>query len=59
MTRRKIWLIVAGVLLLAFAGVVVYQFSGGKQYSTDMKELRAKFNADRGKVRLLVLLSPT
>lgn len=59
MTRRKVWLIVTGVLLLAFAGAVVYQFSGGKQYSTDMKELRAQFNSDRGKVRLLVLLSPT
>lgn len=59
MTRRKIWLIVAGGLLLVFAGVVVYQFSGGKEYSTNMKELRSTFNADKGKVRLLVLLSPT
>lgn len=30
-----------------------------KQYSTDMKELRAKFNQDKGKVRLILLLSPT
>lgn len=28
-------------------------------YSTDLKELRERFNADRGKVRLLMLLSPT
>ena len=30
-----------------------------KRYSTDMNELRAKFNQDRGKVRLILLLSPT
>ncbi|MCC7309333.1 MAG: hypothetical protein IT173_17360 [Acidobacteria bacterium] len=59
MTRRKTWLIVAGVVLLGFAGLVVYQFSGGKEYSTDMQELRAQFNADKGKIRLLMLLSPT
>lgn len=30
-----------------------------KSYSTNLKELRAKFNQDKGKVRLLLLLSPT
>jgi hypothetical protein len=30
-----------------------------KGYSTDMKELRDKFNRDKGKVRLVLLLSPT
>ena len=30
-----------------------------KRYSTDMKELRAQFNQDKGKVRLILLLSPT
>jgi hypothetical protein len=30
-----------------------------KRYSTDMKELRARFNQDKGKVRLILLLSPT
>ena len=30
-----------------------------KRYSTDMSELRAKFNQDRSKVRLILLLSPT
>ncbi len=30
-----------------------------KLYSTDMKELRTRFNKDKGKVRLLMLLSPT
>ena len=59
MTRTKVKWIVAGVLILGLAGLVAYQFTGGKAYSTDMKELRAQFNADKGKVRLLVLLSPT
>ena len=30
-----------------------------KPYSTNMKELRTRFNKDKGKVRLLMLLSPT
>jgi len=30
-----------------------------RRYSTDLKELRAQFNRDKGKVRLLLLLSPT
>ena len=29
------------------------------EYSTDLNQLRAKFNSDKGKVRLLMLLSPT
>jgi len=28
-------------------------------YSTDLKELRDRFNNDKGKVRLLLILSPT
>lgn len=28
-------------------------------YSTDLEELRASFNRDKGKVRLVTLLSPT
>ena len=30
-----------------------------RNYSTDMNVLRARFNEDKGKVRLLLLLSPT
>jgi len=29
------------------------------RYSTDLDELRASFNRDKGKVRLVTLLSPT
>jgi hypothetical protein len=40
------------------------QSTGGRQkmdqnFSTDLKKLRASFNQDKGKVRLLLLLSPT
>lgn len=31
----------------------------GKGYSTRMADLRESFNRDKGKVRLLLLLSPT
>lgn len=30
-----------------------------KRYSADMNELRARFNQDKGNVRLILLLSPT
>jgi len=30
-----------------------------RRYSTDPKELRTMFNRDKGKVRMLLLLSPT
>jgi len=59
MSRKRIVLIAAGVLLLTLAGLVAYQFTGGKAYSSDVDALRTQFNADKGKVRLLVLLSPT
>ena len=59
MKRKNIKWIVAAVLLLGFAGLLAYQFTGGLEYSTDINALRTQFNADKGKVRLLVLLSPT
>ena len=34
-------------------------FSGGNPYSTDLQDLQKQFNADKGKVRLIMLLSPT
>ena len=34
-------------------------FTGGKPYSTNLADLPKQFNSDKGKVRLLMLLSPT
>jgi hypothetical protein len=48
-------------ILLVIIVIVVAStvFTGGKPYSNDLKDLRTQFNSDRGKVRLLMLLSPT
>ncbi|MGH9899692.1 MAG: hypothetical protein ACRD63_04165, partial [Pyrinomonadaceae bacterium] len=57
MNQELIGMTVVGILLsglIAFAGT-----SLKPDYSTDMKELRDKFNQDKGKVRLILLLSPT
>ena len=56
-----------GLLLLGLAVFVAFTLlrdyfpSSGQQsgYSTSLSELRERFNGDRGKVRLLLLLSPT
>lgn len=37
----------------------VSQKVNDKSYSIDIKELRVRFNQDKGKVRLVLLLSPT
>ena len=53
-------LLVAGLVVLALLLVVGYLLlSGGRSYSPDLNGLRAQFNRDRGKVRLLMVLSPT
>jgi hypothetical protein len=65
MTRKRfVGVIALGVLLiglLVFAGERFYKSSPTQKsgYSTDLSELRARFNADKGKVRLLMLLAPT
>jgi hypothetical protein len=65
MTRQRLaGLTVLGVLmigLLGFGCLRPYQSSSAQKpgYSTELKELRDRFNADKGKVRLLMLLSPT
>lgn len=46
------------LLILLFLGGVLY-LSGGRSYSTDLNVLRGQFNQDKGKVRLVMLLSPT
>jgi len=42
------------LIVLAFS-----VFTGGKPYSGDLADLRKQFNNDKGRVRLLMLLSPT
>jgi hypothetical protein len=48
--------VVLGIVLVVLGPSV---FTGGKPYSTDLADLRNQFNKDKGKVRLLMLLSPT
>ena len=55
---------VLGVLLVGLFGFGAQRFyrsspSQNEGYSADLKELRERFNADKGKIRLLMLLSPT
>ena len=60
MKRRRTRLLVSGLVALALFFVGGYLLlSGGRSYSTDLNGLRAQFNQDRGKVRLLMVLSPT
>ena len=52
------------VLIPAALGIVLLVlglsvFTGGKPYSANLADLRKQFNNDKGKVRLLMLLSPT
>jgi hypothetical protein len=58
-----------GLLLVCIVALAVYPYlqrRGGKSasmtdkhYSTDLNELHTRFNQDKGKVRILLLLSPT
>lgn len=62
--RRFFAALVFGLLLTGLLGFSAQRSrksnpSQKSEYSTDLKELRKKFNADKGKVRLLMLLSPT
>ena len=62
MKGRTVRLLALGIiLLLVIAGVSVglYLMTGGRTYSSDLNSLRAEFNKDKGKVRVLLLLSPT
>lgn len=47
------------VILLALLIYAGNYMTGGTLYSANLDELRAQFNKDKGKVRLLVLLAPS
>jgi hypothetical protein len=60
MKPKSTRLLLAGLalLLLIFLGGYLL-LSGGRGYSKDLGGLRTQFNQDKGKVRLLMVLSPT
>ena len=63
-TRWFAALTVLGVLLIALIGFGAQRFyksspSQKSGYTADLSELKQRFNADKKKVRLLMLLSPT
>lgn len=51
-------LVILVMAAVVFAGGYLL-FGGGRSYSSDPGALRAQFNQDGGKVRLLMVLSPT
>jgi hypothetical protein len=52
--------LIAGLVVLALILVGGYLLlGGGRSYSTDLDGLRARFNQDKGRVRLVMVLSPT
>ena len=74
MKRKYLESALLGLVLLGIIVLAIYPYLRGsrssvtepspatisdKHYSTNMDELRTKFNQDKGKVRLLLLLSPT
>jgi hypothetical protein len=75
MKRKYLEPALFGVVLLAIIVLAAYPYVRGgrvastemnentkaddQRYSTDLKELRDGFNRDKGKVRLILLLSPT
>lgn len=59
MSRKHIKIAVVAAVILGFAALVVYQFTGGHEYSTNIADVKRDFNRDKGKVRLVTLLSPT
>jgi hypothetical protein len=58
LNRPKV-LIPIAVLLVAALIYAGNFMTGGAPYSTNPGELRAQFNRDKGKVRLLMLLAPS
>ena len=59
MKHKYLWLT---LLIVALASLILlgqYVFGGSGRSYSDVNALRAQFNQDKGKVRLLMLLSPT
>jgi hypothetical protein len=52
-------LLIPIALLIVLVVLLTNFLTGGKPYSTNLDDLRAQFNRDRGNVRLLMLLSPS
>ena len=59
MRRRTRFLLACLVVSAALVAGGYLLLSGGRHYSIDMGGLRTKFNQDKGKVRVLMVLSPT
>jgi hypothetical protein len=60
MKRSHTRLLIASLALFALLCLGGYLLlSGGRSYSSDLGGLRSQFNKDKGKVRLLIVLSPT
>jgi hypothetical protein len=63
MKGRRVKLLAIGIImvLVIAVGLTVglYLMTGGRTYSSDLNSLRAEFNKDKGKVRVVLLLSPT
>jgi hypothetical protein len=60
MKRSHARFLIVGLTLLALFCLGGYLlFSGGRSYSSDLAGLRSQFNQDKGRVRLLMVLSPT
>ena len=72
--KRGLEATLLGLILIAIVALTAYPYLrkknlspdqdfsqkvNAKIYSVDMKELRVRFNQDKGKVRLVLLLSPT
>ena len=52
-------LLIPIALFLALLILAGNYLTGGSSYSSNLDELRAQFNKDKGKVRLVMLLAPS
>ena len=59
MKQRSKRLLILSIALLALILGGYLLLGGGRHYSKDLGGLRAQFNQDKGKVRVLMVLSPT